>query len=97
MTTALLILAFTFLDTVTTLFGLHYLGGVELNPIYHVLTPAAFWLIKWILAVVFAAFAWTQWKYLPIWWKWALWGGAIIPAIASLNNAIHMALWSWGF
>ena len=63
MTTALLILAFTFLDTVTTLFGLHYLGGVELNPIYHVLTPAAFWLIKWILAVVFAAFAWTQWKY----------------------------------
>ena len=41
MTTAFLILAFTLTDTITTLFGLYYLGGVELNPVYHAVTPAA--------------------------------------------------------
>jgi len=96
MIVTLLILAFTFTDTATTLFGLHYLGGVELNPIYHAVTPAASWIIKWILAGAFATFSWTQWKRCPDPYRWMLISGAVVPALASLHNAISMALWSWG-
>src|SRR3990167_5890224 len=96
MTIALLILVFTLTDTATTLFGLYYLGGVELNPVYHAVGPAAFWILKWAGAILFAAFAWVTRKDLPAPIRWILMVGVAIPATASLSNAINIALWSWG-
>ena len=94
----LLIVAFSATDTLTTVFVLKYLGGTELNPVYHLVGPGAFWIFKWIAAFGLAAVAhyalkrgWgPEWRFGAICW-------AMIPAWASMSNAIVMAVWSWGF
>lgn len=96
MITALLILAFTFTDTATTLFGLTFAGGVELNPVYHAVTPPVFWAVKWIVAIFFAALSWRARNYMSREWRIILWAGTMIPAAASFSNAINLAIWSWG-
>ncbi len=96
MVIAFLLLAFTFTDTATTLFGLNFAGATELNPVYHILTPPVFWAVKWIMAAVYAAYAWKIRRYMSTEWRIILLVGATIPAAASLNNAIRMFVWSWG-
>lgn len=96
MVTALLIIAFTFTDTATTLFGLTFAGGIELNPVYHAVTPPAFWTIKWLIAIFYAAFSWKAQDYMSGQWRIVLWIGAVAPAAASFSNALNLAIWSWG-
>ena len=94
----LLIVAFSATDTFTTVFVLKYLGGTELNPVYHLVGPGAFWTVKWITTLMFATFAWysSKLKMGPE-WRIITAGGVLIPALASMSNAITMAMWSWGF
>ena len=94
---AFLILAFTFTDTATTLFGVHLLGATELNPMYAILSPAGFWSVKWTIAGLSAFAAGKWWDVMPVQFRWALWAGAVIPAAASMSNAVNMLVWSYGW
>ena len=59
MTIAYLLVIFTLFDTGLTLFAFS-LGGVELNPLYHTLSPAAFWMVKLTAsAIVLPIWAWV--------------------------------------
>ena len=93
----LLIIAFTLTDTLTTVFALNFLGGVELNPVYHLVGSGVFWAFKWIGALLLAVSTWWGISAGRPEWRIIAAVGAMIPALASLSNAIDMAMWSWGF
>lgn len=100
MVTALLILAFTFTDTATTLFALTFCGATEMNPAYYTMGPTLFWAGKWIYSTSVALMAYWVWTgkykdFLSL-TRAVFWGAALIPATASMLNAIRLAVWSWG-